>query len=164
MYLCNNKQYKLCTNKLILFIIIFTLSTSLMFSSYTTSLADTFQHNSTNKTLKHHSSIYQLTKNECENNVLQSLKKINDPELNINIVDLGLIKEIKCNNISKTLSVTIILTSPFCPYIKNIVEEIRKTASETATDKKTTVIIDTKTRWNPSRMTKEGRKHLWGGE
>ena len=96
--------------------------------------------------------------------IFQALKKINDPELNINIVDLGLIKEIKCPDETETLSITIILTSPFCPYIKDLIADIRKTVSETAPNKKNTVIVDTKTRWKPSRMTKEGRKQLWGSE
>ncbi|SMF03070.1 metal-sulfur cluster assembly factor [Desulfovibrio gilichinskyi] len=163
MHSCNYKPIITSHNTLV-FIVIFTLAISFLVTSYTSATADDFKQNSTNQTIKHHLSTSQLTATECEKNIFQALKKINDPELNINIVDLGLIKEIKCPDETETLSITIILTSPFCPYIKDLIADIRKTVSETAPNKKNTVIVDTKTRWKPSRMTKEGRKQLWGSE
>ncbi|WP_291326198.1 metal-sulfur cluster assembly factor [Desulfovibrio sp. UCD-KL4C] len=164
MSIYNYKPDMIRTNNFIFISISLALSISFVFTSYVTAFSAEFKQNSTNSLAKHHLSTSKLTASECKKNILQSLKKINDPELNINIVDLGLIKEIKCPDEADTLSITIILTSPFCPYIKDLIADIRKTATESAPNKKTTVIVDTKTRWKPSRMTKEGREQLWGNE
>ncbi|WP_035075550.1 metal-sulfur cluster assembly factor [Maridesulfovibrio zosterae] len=135
---------------------------SFLFSICPTVYADNSTISSAMQKTDQNTSFSLTTGSTCEKQILLALKEIKDPELNINIVDLGLLKELNCPNESDDISITIIMTSPFCPYIKTIVEDIRTAASKISPNKKTKIIVDTKTRWKASRMSKEGRKQLWG--
>ena len=65
-----------------------------------------------------------------KNDILENLKQIIDPELEVNIVDLGLIYDIKIDEQNKKAAVFMTLTSKGCPLsnvIKFEVEESLKT-------------------------------------
>lgn len=49
--------------------------------------------------------------------IMETLKKVIDPEIGINVVDLGLIKEVNINENNKCIEIKWIPTSPFCPII-----------------------------------------------
>jgi metal-sulfur cluster biosynthetic enzyme len=51
-----------------------------------------------------------------------------DPELGMNIVQLGLVRDVKIKD-GEAL-VTMILTTPFCPYAPQLMEECRSKAEE----------------------------------
>lgn len=59
-------------------------------------------------------------KNEA---ILNKLKKINDPELGKNIVDLGLIYEVNAKENSVKILMT--FTTPFCPYGQTLMDEVK---------------------------------------
>ncbi|MDH3004625.1 MAG: iron-sulfur cluster assembly protein [Candidatus Shikimatogenerans sp. JK-2022] len=61
-----------------------------------------------------------------KNKIISILKKIKDPEININIYDLGLIYKINYNNRKKYIYILMTLTSPFCPLIDEIILKIKK--------------------------------------
>lgn len=61
-----------------------------------------------------------------KNKILQLLKKVIDPELGINIVDLGLIYNIDINQKEKTLKVLMTLTTPFCPFNGYLLEQVKE--------------------------------------
>lgn len=64
-----------------------------------------------------------------KNDILENLKQIIDPELEVNIVDLGLIYDIKIDEQNKKAAVFMTLTSKGCPLsnvIKFEVEESLK--------------------------------------
>lgn len=54
--------------------------------------------------------------------IIESLKDVEDPEIGVNIVDLGLIYDIDSNG--SALFITITLTSPACPLTENIEGQI----------------------------------------
>jgi metal-sulfur cluster biosynthetic enzyme len=57
------------------------------------------------------------------------LSLVGDPELEVNIVDLGLIYEIEIDKNKKLMEITMTLSTPACPaanYIKGGVESERK--------------------------------------
>ena len=56
--------------------------------------------------------------------VYEILKRVKDPELGITIVDLGLILDVGVED--KTIAIDMILTTPYCPYAKDIIADIRK--------------------------------------
>lgn len=114
--------------------------------------------------LKYELAYQSAEPNKCEKDLLNSFKKIIDPEVDVNIVDLGLLEEIKCPAGDKPISITILLTTPFCPYIKVLAQNIREVCKEKYPHKKNIVIIDTKTKWNANRMTKEGLKLFLGNK
>mgnify|MGYP000168035818 FL=1 len=98
------------------------------------------------------------TKKRIVAKAVETLKKIYDPEIPINIYDLGLIYDIKIDN-EGILTVTMTLTAIGCPVstelpyfvYENLVSSIPE-AKEVYVD----VVYDPP--WNPTKMTEEGRR------
>ncbi len=61
-----------------------------------------------------------------ETQIRQALKEVIDPEVGINVVDLGLVKEIITNG--RAVEVRMVLTTPACPLIDYLVEQVRRKA------------------------------------
>lgn len=57
-----------------------------------------------------------------------ALQSVIDPELGMNVVQLGLIRNVKLDK--GTALITMILTSPFCPYAPQLMEATREKAEE----------------------------------
>lgn len=56
--------------------------------------------------------------------IVENLKQVYDPEISINIYDLGLIYEINTDN-TPMVKITHTLTSAFCPAADQIIDDIR---------------------------------------
>lgn len=95
--------------------------------------------------------------------IMQALKTVIDPELGINIVDLGLIRNIADNG-SEGLAITIIPTSPLCPYLKQLVAAIKTKVGHLAAQQKVQVTVDMKHRWTPDNLSAAGRRHFFGSK
>ena len=89
--------------------------------------------------------------------VQDALREVMDPELGMNVVELGLIRDIQIN--SDVSTITMILTTPFCPYGPAIIESVRTTAEKTSSVP-TTVEMGTEV-WSPELM-EEGAGGDWG--
>lgn len=89
--------------------------------------------------------------------VQNALREVMDPELGMNVVELGLIRDIQIETDNSTI--TMILTTPFCPYGPAIIESVRTTAEKTSTVP-TTVEIGTEV-WSPDLM-EDGAGGDWG--
>ena len=63
---------------------------------------------------------------KMETRIREALKEVIDPEVGINVVDLGLIKEVVINGGS--VEVRMVLTTPACPLIGYLVEQVRRKA------------------------------------
>ena len=89
--------------------------------------------------------------------VEDGLSEIIDPELGLNIIQLGLVRnvEIKENH----AVVTMILTTPFCPYGPSIMESTRKKAEDILGI--TTKINYGKETWDTTMM-EDGLSDDWG--
>jgi metal-sulfur cluster biosynthetic enzyme len=85
------------------------------------------------------------------------LSEIVDPELGLNIIQLGLVRNITMKD--DYAIITMILTTPFCPYGPAIMESTRKKA-ETILDKPTKINYGRET-WDPTMM-EEGLGDDWG--
>ena len=92
-----------------------------------------------------------------ENDIMEALREVMDPELGMNVVELGLIRNIELGSDSSTI--TMILTTPFCPYGPAIIESVRTTAEKTSSFK-TTVEMGTEV-WSPE-LIEEGAGGDWG--
>jgi metal-sulfur cluster biosynthetic enzyme len=64
-----------------------------------------------------------MDKENINNEIIKNLREVYDPEISINVYDLGLIYNIDLNNLPK-VSVTHTLTSAFCPFADQIIEDI----------------------------------------
>lgn len=94
-------------------------------------------------------------------NVVDQLKTVMDPELHINIVDLGLIYGVECSvkNDKCIVKVTMTLTTPGCPLAPVIDKLIRTALASLGADE-----IELKLVWEPAwsvkRMSEEGKLKL----
>ena len=91
--------------------------------------------------------------------VLESLRSVIDPEIGLNVVELGLIRNVEIDEEADTASITMILTTPFCPYGPQIIEQVRVVAAQLMNGG-VEVQIGTEL-WDPSMM-EEGAGGDWG--
>tara|TARA_R100001132_G_scaffold20534_1_gene18122 strand:- start:156 stop:467 length:312 start_codon:yes stop_codon:yes gene_type:complete len=67
-----------------------------------------------------------MDEKETKDKIIDRLKEVYDPEININIYDLGLIYDIKVDKENKKVDITHTLTSAFCGYADFIIDDIKK--------------------------------------
>ncbi len=91
--------------------------------------------------------------------VIEALKTVEDPELGIDVWNLGLIYEVTVNEVGDVL-IKMTFTAPGCPASTYILFEIYKklTVIEGVRDVRVDVVLDP--RWTPLRMTQEGRRRF----
>ncbi len=90
--------------------------------------------------------------------LIEALKQVIDPELMINIVDLGLVYDISQDG--NRVNVEMTLTSPACPAGPQIIQQ-SKTALEQLDDVDEAAIkLVMSPPWSPERMTEDARDQL----
>lgn len=92
-----------------------------------------------------------------EHLVREALREIYDPEIGLNVIELGLVREILIED--DRLHLVMILTTPFCPYAPQLLEASRRRAQE-ALGVPTTIEVGMEI-WDPS-MAEEGVLSDWG--
>jgi len=99
-----------------------------------------------------------LNKDEIRERIIKALKNVYDPEIPINIYDLGLIYKIEISN-DLEIRVEFTLTVPTCPMIVPIQDWIFQAVREAVPEaKKIEVVPVFDPPWTPKMMTKEGRE------
>lgn len=94
-----------------------------------------------------------------EEQLLESLRSVIDPEIGLNIVELGLIRDVGIEEATDKANITMILTTPFCPYGPQLIEQVRMVGNQVMPGG-VTVEIGTEL-WDPSMM-EEGAGGDWG--
>jgi metal-sulfur cluster biosynthetic enzyme len=97
-----------------------------------------------------------------ESRALDALHGVNDPELGINIVDLGLVYEVEANG--GRLRVRLAMTTPSCPLGEHLTGEAER-ALRRALPEVGRIEVDLvrDPPWSPERMTEAARRQLgWG--
>jgi metal-sulfur cluster biosynthetic enzyme len=93
-----------------------------------------------------------------QDEVLTVLKEVEDPEIGVNVVDLGLVYNVAVNDSSVNVEMT--LTAPGCPMHETIARAAEM-AIETLPDVKDAhVQMVWNPPWTPDRLTDEGRRLL----
>ncbi len=95
-----------------------------------------------------------------ENEIRNVLKKVIDPELEINIVDLGLIYKIEPGE--KSIFVEMTLSTPACPIGDVIVQNVMDTLQQAYPGKEVDVNLVFEPAWHPGLLTEYGRQALEG--
>ncbi|MEH6987371.1 metal-sulfur cluster assembly factor [Cytobacillus firmus] len=93
--------------------------------------------------------------------VLSNLKRVMDPELNINVVDLGLIYDIDIPEDDKAV-ITMTLTTPGCPLHDSIVSGVKYCIEDLELFSDVEVNLVWEPAWTPARMTPEANQLLRG--
>lgn len=89
--------------------------------------------------------------------IREALRQVNDPELGLNVVELGLVRQVKIED--EGLHVTMILTTPFCPYGPAMLEMARSKAAE-ASGLEASIEMGMEM-WSPSMM-EDSATASWG--
>lgn len=97
------------------------------------------------------------TNPEQAEEVRLALRQVMDPEIGLSVVELGLVRDLSIED--STQHVTMIMTTPFCPYGPALLESTRSKAEE-ATGNTTTIEMSMDP-WDPSMM-EEGIGAEWG--
>ena len=63
---------------------------------------------------------------QIKDKIIENLKQVYDPEISINIYDLGLIYNIEVNEGGRVVDITHTLTSPFCGFADIMIDGIKK--------------------------------------
>ena len=71
--------------------------------------------------------------------IIKQLQEVYDPEISINVFDLGLIYDIQINEKERSAEITHTLTSAFCSFADVIAEDIRKAGYVDGVDEVTIV-------------------------
>jgi len=91
--------------------------------------------------------------------VIEALKKVYDPEIPVNVYDLGLVYDIGIEGGKVKIKMT--LTAPGCPlgtYLPAMVEDAVKSWVPGVEEVEVEIVWDPP--WTPLRITEEGRKQL----
>ena len=93
-----------------------------------------------------------------EEQIIEVVKQCYDPEIPINIYDLGLIYQIDAKPDSVYVKMT--LTAAACPAAQSLPEQVREKISSTLGIKNVNVEITFDPPWTPEKISREGRKKL----
>ena len=89
--------------------------------------------------------------------VLDSLKQCMDPEIPINIVDMGLIYGVKVSNDNK-VDVKMTMTTRGCPLHDTLVSDVKRYVNKVPGVSDVNVEIVWEPAWTPEKMSEEGKK------
>lgn len=90
--------------------------------------------------------------------IFEVLKGVIDPEIGINIVDLGLVYDIETTQTS--IEVTMTLTTPGCPMHSSITSWVESIVKQFEPDKEVIVNLVWEPRWTPDKMSLEAKEQL----
>jgi len=91
--------------------------------------------------------------------VIEAIKKVYDPEIPVNIYELGLIYNIEINE-KGLADITMTLTSPFCPVAGSLPKEVAARASEVEEITEANVELVFEPPWSMELMSDEAKLKL----
>ena len=96
---------------------------------------------------------------ELENKIVEALKTIYDPEIPVDVYELGLIYEVKIDTESN-VSIEMTLTSPNCPVAESLPKEIEDKVAKVDGVKSPKVEIVFDPPWDKDMMSEEAKLEL----
>ena len=90
--------------------------------------------------------------------ILEVLKGVIDPEIGLNIVDLGLVYEVEFNE--NEISITMTLTTPGCPMHNSITAWVEKVITQLEPEASVKINLVWEPKWTPDLMSIEARREL----
>ena len=94
----------------------------------------------------------------CFEKIIENIKKVFDPEIPVDIYELGLIYDIKIDD--GDVEVIMTLTSPFCPVAGSLPKEVAARVSEVEGVKKANVELVFEPPWTMDLMSNEAKLEL----
>ncbi len=96
---------------------------------------------------------------ELENKIVNMLKTIYDPEIPVDVYELGLIYEVRINQANE-VDIDMTLTSPNCPVAESLPKEVEDKVKsvEEVTDARVHIVFDPP--WDKDMMSEEAKLEL----
>jgi FeS assembly SUF system protein len=97
---------------------------------------------------------------EIEGKVVEALKKVYDPEIPVNVYDLGLIYEINYIEENKEAKIDMTLTAPNCPVVDVLISDVENavTAIDGIENVHINLVFDPP--WDKSMLSEEAKLEL----
>ncbi|MCX8190135.1 MAG: metal-sulfur cluster assembly factor [Candidatus Diapherotrites archaeon] len=96
-----------------------------------------------------------------EQAIIRELKKVIDPEIGINVIDLGLIYDISVSNDAVSIKMTV--TNPYCPLQEHLKQLVENALSSIRGIKEASVELVFDPPWTPERLSPKAKKELGFG-
>jgi len=96
---------------------------------------------------------------QTENRLIGVLKTIFDPEISVNIYDLGLIYKLEVDD-KRTAHITMTLTAPNCPMADQLVEEVKNKVAGTLGVKEVDLKLTFDPPWDKNMLSDEAKLEL----
>jgi metal-sulfur cluster biosynthetic enzyme len=94
---------------------------------------------------------------KTEDGLRDALRHVVDPEIGMNVVELGLVRRVELDE--QRVHLVMIMTTPFCPYAPQLLEQTRRAAQEYA-GVPATIEMGLEM-WDPTMM-EDGAADDWG--
>ena len=91
---------------------------------------------------------------------LAVLLDVEDPEIGLNVVDLGLIYQVDFDEAAMQIFARMTLTTQFCPMGESIVDAVTRAIQSAFKDYKVQVDLTFDPPWTSDMITKEGQEFL----
>ena len=92
--------------------------------------------------------------------IVETLRLVIDPELHINIIDLGLVYGVTVEEPAKQICITMTLSSPYCPLGESIVSAVKNCLEIHYPDFTAKVELVWEPTWSYHDITEDGKKLL----
>ncbi len=96
---------------------------------------------------------------ELKDQIITEIKKIYDPEIPVNIYELGLIYDIKVEN-NNTAKVKMTLTSPNCPVAESLPKEVKDSIMQVEGIEKVDLDLVWDPPWDKTMMSESAKLEL----
>lgn len=102
-----------------------------------------------------------ITNNNLQCTVaLTALHDVYDPEIGLNVVDLGLIYQLDFEDEQKEVFCSMTLTTQFCPMGESITDNVKTKLEECFVNYRVHVELTFNPPWNYELISEEGKKYL----
>jgi FeS assembly SUF system protein len=96
---------------------------------------------------------------DLKKEIIEEIRKIYDPEIPVNIYELGLIYDVKVENES-TAKIIMTLTSPNCPVAESLPQEVKDSAMQVKGIEKVDLDLVFEPPWNKDMMSEAAKLEL----
>ena len=102
-----------------------------------------------------------ITNNNIKSTVaLAALQNVTDPEIGLNIVDLGLIYQLDFDESQKKIYCTMTLTTQFCPMGESIANAVKENLKLSFPEYEVELDLTFDPPWSHEMISEEGREFL----
>ena len=101
----------------------------------------------------------ETTRFTLEENIVKMLKTVYDPEIPVNVYDLGLIYKIDVSDTGEA-AIDMTLTAPNCPAADFIMEDVRQKIESVDGVKSATINLVFEPEWDKDMMSEEAKLEL----